>query len=90
MSLDDLLFIQKKCENMKKYTHVEILKILYKYKDDIILNENQYGIHVNLSELEENVVKEIKEYILFLDFQQEKLSTVEKEKTILLNNLNNN
>ena len=49
-SLSELNYIRDSIENMNKFNQIEVLRILYGNKD-VILNENKYGVHINLSEL---------------------------------------
>jgi len=45
-----LNYIREQIENMSKFNQIEVLRILIKYKE-VIVNENKYGIHINLSEV---------------------------------------
>lgn len=75
----DLNSIRVLIENMNKFNQIEILRILNKHKD-VILNENKYGIHVNLTELNDSVINELKAYINYVSKQEVTLSEVEKQK----------
>lgn len=66
-------------ENMSKFNQIEVLRILNKNKD-VILNENKYGIHVNLTEIKEEVIDELKSYISYVTNQEITLSHIEKQK----------
>ena len=57
-SVSELNYLRESIENMNKFNQIEVLRLLYKNKD-IILNENKYGIHVNLSELKKNILDEV-------------------------------
>ena len=59
ISVSELNFIRETIENMNKFNQVQVLKILNKYKD-VTLNENKYGIHINLSELSKEKIEELK------------------------------
>lgn len=65
--------IKNKIENMNKIQHIEILKILKKYKS-IKLNENKTGVYVNISFLNKKIIQELEEYIRYIE-----------DQTILLN-----
>ena len=52
--------IREQIETMTKFNQIEILRILT--KNNVIINENKYGIHINLSELDTDILKEL--YIL--------------------------
>ena len=47
--------IRSQIEIMSKFNQIEILRILTK-NDSVIVNENKYGIHINLSELPNNIL----------------------------------
>ena len=49
-SVSELNYLRESIENMNKFNQIEVLRIFNKDKD-VILNENKYGIHINLSEL---------------------------------------
>lgn len=71
--------IREQIENMNKFHQIEVLRILTKNKD-VIINENKYGIHINLSELEDNILNELTTYIKYVNSQESFLSSAEKEK----------
>jgi len=71
--------IREQIENMNKFHQIEVLRILTKNKD-VIINENKYGIHINLSELEDNILHELTTYIKYVNSQESFLSSAEKEK----------
>ena len=76
--------IREQIENMNKFHQIEVLRILNKNKD-VIINENKYGIHINLSELEDNILHELTTYIKYVNSQESFLSSAEKEKEIYKN-----
>jgi len=78
-SVADLNYIRETIENMNKFNTIEVLKILNKHKE-VILNENKYGIHVNLTELNKNIINELKEYIKYVNTQELTLNSIEKQK----------
>jgi hypothetical protein len=64
---------------MSKFNQIEVLRILTKNKD-VIINENKYGIHINLSELSLDIINELLVYIKYVNTQELYLNNVEKEK----------
>jgi len=78
-SVSELNYIREKIENMNKFNQVEILRIMKTHKD-VILNENKYGIHINLSELSEEIINELNIYIKYVNEQEITLNSVEKQK----------
>ena len=78
-SVSELNYIRESIENMNKFNQVEILRLLSKYKE-VTINENKYGIHINLSELKKELLDEIIIYINYVNTQEVALHQIEKEK----------
>ena len=76
---NQLNYIREQIENMSKFNQIEILRILTKNKN-VIINENKYGIHINLSELEDSMLNELIVYIKYVNTQEIYLNNAEKEK----------
>jgi hypothetical protein len=74
-----LNYIREQIENMSKFNQIEILRLLTKDKD-VTINENKYGIHINLSELDHSILKEMMLYIKYVNTQETYLNNVEQEK----------
>ena len=79
-----LNYIREQIENMNKFNQVEVLRILTKNKN-VIINENKYGIHVNLSELDNNILNELLVYIKYITTQEFYLNDAEQEKEMYKN-----
>jgi hypothetical protein len=71
--------IREQIENMSKFNQIEILRILTKSKD-VTLNENKYGIHINLTDLSTETLNELIIYIKYVNTQENYLNDVEQEK----------
>ena len=78
-SVSELNYIRESVEVMDKFNQIEILRILNRYKD-ISLNENKYGIHINLSELNKNILDELVKYINYVNTQEKTLNNIEQQK----------
>jgi len=78
-SVSELNYLRESIENMNKFNQVEVLRLLYKHKG-IILNENKYGIHINLSELTKEILDELSVYIKYVNTQENTLNEIEKQK----------
>lgn len=74
----EIVNIRDIIENMNKFNQVEILRILYKNK--INLNENKYGVHINLSELDNYILFELQKYIKYVNTQENTLNDIEQQK----------
>lgn len=80
----DLVAVRNSIEKMNKFNQIEILRILNKY-EDVIINENRYGIHINMTDLNENVLNEISQYIDYVQVQEKALNQDEKQKQDIKN-----
>jgi hypothetical protein len=78
-SVSELNYIRESIENMNKFNQIEVLRILHNNKD-VTLNENKYGVHINISELQKKILDEILVYINYVNTQEKTLHTIEKEK----------
>ena len=78
-SVSELNYLRESIDNMNKFNQLEVLKILRKH-EEITLNENKYGIHINLSELKDHVLNELSAYIQYVNAQEITLNVIEKEK----------
>jgi hypothetical protein len=71
--------IREKIEAMSKFNQVEVLRILTKYKE-VTINENKYGIHINLNDLPNALLQEIETYITYVNTQELELNKREQTK----------
>ena len=77
-SVNELENIRKSIDKLQKLHHIEILKILK--HNNVVLNENNYGTFVNMSELNDTIIDKIVHYIEYTEHQEIQLKTIEKEK----------
>jgi hypothetical protein len=80
--MDELNYIKQKIEVMDKKYQINILK-LFKESCSVILNENQNGTFINITELDEKIKTELKKYINYVDVQKNILEKDEVKKTEL-------
>jgi hypothetical protein len=78
-SVSELNYIRETIENMNKFNQIEILKIFSKY-ENVTLNENKYGIHINLSEIDKEIIDELNYYIKYVNTQEQNLNYIEQQK----------
>lgn len=69
INIIELNTIKEEIDKMVKINQVEILRILKK-NSKINLNENNYGVHVNLSDLPYSTIEELKNYINYVNTQE--------------------
>ena len=84
-----LNYIRDIIENMARQNHLDVLKILVKY-DDVVINSNRSGIRVNLSEVKQNVIDDLVNYIKYIQAQENALNVDEKQKETYKNVYFNN
>jgi hypothetical protein len=78
-SISELNYIRETIERMNKFNQIEILRILKKH-ESVTLNENKYGIHINLSELDKEIVDELNLFIKYVTTQEQNLNSIEQQK----------
>jgi hypothetical protein len=78
-SVSELNYIRESIENMNKFNQVEVLRILKKH-NNVTINENKYGIHINLSEVRKEVLDEMSIYINYVKTQEITLNDIERQK----------
>ena len=78
-TVSELNYLRETIENMNKFNQIEVLRILHKHQD-ITINENKNGIHVNLSELKKDVLDELAMYVKYVNIQENTLNETEKQK----------
>ena len=75
--------IREIVEAMSKFNQIEVLRILH--TGGIMINENRYGIHVNLTELKPTIVGKIRTYINYVNTQEKQLHKIEQQKETFIN-----
>jgi len=78
-SVSELNYIRESIENMNKFNQIEVLRLLHNNKE-VMLNENKYGIHINISDLKKEILDELLVYIKYVNTQEKTLHNIEKEK----------
>lgn len=76
----DLEEMKKKIESLEKYHHLQILRIIKNSPINHTLSENKNGVFVNLTVLSEDVINEIKNYLDYLNEQENLLTDLETKK----------
>ena len=70
--------LQEKIELLSKFNQIEILKILN--KNNVMINENKYGCHINLTEISNNVILEMENYLKHVSNQELEFNQIEQQK----------
>ena len=85
ISESDIFYIRDSIEKMSKYNQIEILRIFKKNNLENHLNENNYGILINLSEVPIEVLNKLLIYIKYIQTQEITLQEDEQEKEAIKN-----
>lgn len=80
-SVHDLQLMRKIIEKMSKFHHIEILKMMKESKVNI--SENNYGAFINMTELNEDTIAKLENYIQYTEEQEIQLKDIEREKGLL-------
>lgn len=80
---EDLDKLRKIIEELDYSHHLEIAKIFK--NNDIKLTENNNGVFINLNNISDNIIEEIKHYLNFVN-NQEKLIHIDESKKESLEN----
>ena len=78
----DLEKIKEKIEKMSRFHQVEVLRLLNR-DSSTVLNENKNGVFVNMSQLGEDMIEKLVNYIAYVDDQQKNLQTQEHARVDL-------
>jgi hypothetical protein len=78
LSYDELVYMRNSIESLIKIHQVEILRILH--KNNVYMNENKNGTHINLMELQPYVLEEVRKYLEYVKCQENNLDIDEKQK----------
>jgi hypothetical protein len=82
--VSSLNYIRDAIQNMNKFNQLEVLHMLSK-KNQVMLNENKYGVHVNLKDLPNDILDELSLYIKYVSKQETIINSVEKQKEEYIN-----
>ena len=76
----DINNVKEKIEIMNKHHQIEVLRMLKKDKN-IVLNENNNGVFVNISYLDETILSNLVKYIEYVENQTTNIETIENQKS---------
>jgi hypothetical protein len=79
LDVNRLHHIRDNIEAMSKFHQVEVLRLL-SMNSIVTLNENKYGVHINLTELPDNLIDGLAQYIHYVQNQETSLHQLEQQK----------
>ena len=74
----NMVQIRDKIESLPKNYQIEVGRILL--DNQININENQNGLFINLSDVNEEVVSKMQEFLEYVDLQETHLNVIETAK----------
>ena len=77
-SISQIEYMKQVIEHFDMYNQIEILKIINQ-KSHAYINENIYGTHINLTELQDETLDEMSKYLNHVLIQE---STIKKAEVI--------
>lgn len=83
--MDKLKKLKLEIENMSKYHQIEILR-LCKNDTNVLINENNNGSFINLTELNTTSLDNLENYVNYVIEQKLELESIENEKTRIQKN----
>jgi len=78
-SYTNIIEIRDRIEALPKFNQIEILRLLRECHG-VTLNENKYGIHINMSDLPKAIIDKMAAYIFYVNSQELDLQEVELQK----------
>jgi hypothetical protein len=79
-----LNLLKENIEALSQFHQIEILKLL-KQDDTCTLNENTNGVFINLTNVSENVISKLANYLDYVNEQESQLNEIEQQKSSLSN-----
>jgi hypothetical protein len=77
--IKSLITLKNRIEKMTAQQHIELFRIIK--TNNVDFNENKNGIFVNLSSIDYNIIKQLQEYVEYVEKQQYIINEGEKTKT---------
>ena len=71
--------LKERIECLSKHHQIEVLRLLSK-NPSIKMNENNNGVFINLTEQDDIVMKQLEEFLNYVDIQQKHLHNIEDKQ----------
>ena len=80
----DLNVLKQKLENLSINNQLEVYKIFE--KNEIPITENNNGCFINITNINDKIIQEINDFLVYISNQEKQLCTIEEEKKKLQDN----
>ena len=67
-------------EQLTKINQVKILRIFTTEDAKVVINENKNGIHINLTDVPEMIIKQVDAFLEYVRCQETELTTIEEQQ----------
>ena len=78
-SPQELQMLCTNIENLSKINQVEILRIFNKHSN-MVINENKYGVHINMTDVTDNIISEIQSFLEYVRQQENDLEFIDSQQ----------
>lgn len=80
-SLEEL---SQKINVLEKHHHIEILRMIKKNQQNMVISENSNGCFINMNELNEDLIQKIINYVNYNENQEKELNQHESIKNTII------
>jgi len=77
-SPQDLQVLCSNIEGLSKINQVEILRIFDNHSD-MVINENKYGVHINMTDVSNNIIDELRSFLEYVRQQEHDLTFIDTQ-----------
>jgi len=77
LSPQELQLLCTNIEALSKINQVEILRIFS--KNELVLNENKYGVHINMTDVSDKVIYEVQSFLEYVRQQECDLTYIDNQ-----------
>jgi len=78
VNINNINSLKDKIELLNKHHQIEILRIL-KQDKTLTLNENNNGVFINITEINDELYNKLNDYIDYVDNQKNNIETIETQ-----------
>ena len=78
MNINELKKIRKQIDSINKLHHSKLFLIIKKY--NMQYSENKNGIFINMNNLSDKCINDIKEYLIYIEKQEKTFTNMEEKK----------
>ena len=77
-SPQELQLLCSNIESLSKINQVEILRIFSNHSE-MVINENKYGVHINMTDVPNNIIDELRSFLEYVRQQEHDLTFIDTQ-----------